>query len=78
MHSGFQNLRQNIPMNCSAKLPGQGLTSAVQADIDRITSIWQECRHKFANDGNFLFGKFTIADAFLLQLLCDLLLMMCR
>jgi glutathione S-transferase len=64
MHSGFHDLRQNMPMNCCAKLPGQGLTSAVQQDIDRITSIWQECRTKFSQDGDFLFGQFTIADAF--------------
>ncbi|BAY10959.1 glutathione S-transferase family protein [Calothrix sp. NIES-2098] len=63
MHSGFQNLRQNMPMNCRAKLPGKGLTSEVQKDIDRITSIWQEFRQKFAADGDFLLGKFTIADA---------------
>jgi glutathione S-transferase len=63
MHSGFQNLRQNMPMNCRAKLPGKGLTQEVQKDIDRITTIWQEFRQKFATDGDMLFGKFTIADA---------------
>jgi glutathione S-transferase len=64
MHSGFQNLRQNMPMNCRTKYPGKGLALGVQQDIDRITSIWQESRQKFAAGGNFLFGNFTIADAF--------------
>ncbi|MBD2440174.1 glutathione S-transferase family protein [Nostoc sp. FACHB-110] len=64
MHSGFLDLRQNMPMNCRAKLPGQGLTPAVQKDIDRITNIWQECRQNFGQSGDFLFGQFTIADAF--------------
>ena len=64
MHSGFQNLRQNMPMNCRTKYPGKGLASGVQQDIDRITSIWQESRQKFGAGGNFLFGNFTIADAF--------------
>jgi glutathione S-transferase len=63
MHSGFQNLRENMPMNCRARLPGKGMTPEVQKDIDRITAIWQECRHKFGMNGNFLFGQFTIADA---------------
>ncbi|MBD2354719.1 glutathione S-transferase family protein [Tolypothrix sp. FACHB-123] len=63
MHSGFQNLRQNMPMNCRKKLPGKGLTPEVQKDIDRITSIWQEFRQKFATEGDMLLGKFTIADA---------------
>jgi glutathione S-transferase len=64
MHSGFQNLRQNMPMNCRTKYPGKGLAPGVQQDIDRITSIWQESRQKFGAGGNFLFGNFTIADAF--------------
>lgn len=63
MHSGFSYLRQHMPMNCRAMLPGKGLQPAVQADINRITTIWRECREKFANEGDFLFGTFTIADA---------------
>jgi len=63
MHSGFQNLRQNMPMNCRARLPGKGMTSEVQKDIARITAIWQECRQQFGSGGNLLFGEFTIADA---------------
>jgi glutathione S-transferase len=64
MHSGFANLRENMPMNCRAKYPGKGLAPGVQQDIDRITSIWQYSRHNFGVGGNFLFGNFTIADAF--------------
>ncbi|AUS99856.1 glutathione S-transferase [Nostoc sp. CENA543] len=64
MHSGFLHLRQNMPMNCRAKYPGKGLTPNVQQDIDRIMAIWQETRQKFGIEGNFLFGQFTIADAF--------------
>lgn len=63
MHSGFQNLRQNMPMNCRARLPGKGMSPEVQKDIDRITAIWQECRQRFGSGGNLLFGEFTIADA---------------
>ncbi len=63
MHAGFQNLRQNMPMNCRAKVPGKGMETGVQEDIDRITSIWRNCREIFGNGGNLLFGDFTIADA---------------
>jgi glutathione S-transferase len=63
MHSGFQTLRQNMPMNCRANLPGKGMAIGVQKDINRITTIWQECRQKFGAGGDMLFGKFTIADA---------------
>lgn len=63
MHSSFVNLRQNMPMNCRASLPGKGMASGVQADIDRITTIWRDCRQRFGRGGDFLFGAFTIADA---------------
>ncbi|MFQ4145061.1 glutathione S-transferase family protein [Chlorogloeopsis sp. ULAP02] len=63
MHSGFQNLRQNMPMNCRAKLLGKGMAIGVQKDINRITNIWQECRQNFGTGGDMLFGKFSVADA---------------
>jgi glutathione S-transferase len=63
MHSGFVALRENMPMNIRARFPGKGLTPAVQADIDRITTIWRDCRQTYGADGDFLFGEFTIADA---------------
>ena len=63
MHSGFQALRHHMPMNCRAKLPGKGMNPEVQADIDRITAIWRECRQTHGANGSMLFGQFTIADA---------------
>lgn len=63
MHAGFVNLRQNMSMDCRARYPGSGMNASVQADIDRIVTIWQECRHSFGGKGDFLFGDFTIADA---------------
>ncbi|MBW4671895.1 MAG: glutathione S-transferase family protein [Cyanomargarita calcarea GSE-NOS-MK-12-04C] len=63
MHSGFQNLREHMTMNCRARLSGKGMAIGVQEDIDSIASIWRECRQKFGSDGDMLFGKFTIADA---------------
>lgn len=63
MHSGFQSLRQNMPMNCRARFPGKGITPEVQKDIDRITTIWHDCRQNFGNRGSMLFSEFTIADA---------------
>ncbi|NJK50276.1 glutathione S-transferase family protein [Candidatus Gracilibacteria bacterium] len=63
MHAGFQDLRNNMPMNCRARLPGKGMTTSVQKDIDRITEIWRDCRQNYGKEGGFLFGDFTIADA---------------
>ena len=69
MHSGFQNLRQRMPMNIRASLPGRGMNAEVQRDVDRIVALWQECRQKYGARGDapgseLLFGRFTIADAF--------------
>ena len=63
MHSGFSNLRQHMPMDCRARLPGQGRVPGVQSDIDRVTEIWRTCRQQFGAGGDFLFGQFTLADA---------------
>lgn len=63
IHGGFNKLRENMPMNCRARYPGKGMALGVQKDIDRIIKIWQECRQKFGDRGDMLFGKFTIADA---------------
>jgi glutathione S-transferase len=64
MHAGFAALRTHMPMNCSARLPGMGRAPGVQEDIDRICTLWRQCRAEFGQRGPFLFGDFSIADAF--------------
>jgi glutathione S-transferase len=63
MHSGFGALRSAMSMNIKARLPGHGRTPGAQADIGRISEIWERC---LARSGHhrFLFGDFSIADAF--------------
>jgi glutathione S-transferase len=63
MHSGFRDLRSNMPMNIRASHPGKGMNPAVQADIDRIQALWGEARRRFGGAGPFLFGEFCAADA---------------
>ncbi|HTZ80148.1 MAG TPA: glutathione S-transferase family protein [Stellaceae bacterium] len=63
MHSGFPALRNHFPMNMRSSFPNRPITPEVQPDIDRITSIWHDCRARFGAEGPFLFGHFTIADA---------------
>jgi len=63
MHSGFGQLRQLLPMNVEAKLSGIDY-SAAQGDISRVQAIWHDTRAEFGQDGPFLFGKFSAADAF--------------
>jgi glutathione S-transferase len=64
MHSGFQGLRGAMPMNLRASLPGKGRNPKSEQDIERIIAIWTSCRSRFGRGGEFLFGRFSIADAF--------------
>jgi glutathione S-transferase len=64
MHSGFTHLRNAMPMNVRATLHGIGMTPEVQRDIERITTLWRECRDAYGRGGDMLFGEFTIADAY--------------
>ena len=65
MHAGFAALRNHCPMNIRSSFPNRGVTPEVQADINRIGTIWRDCRKRFGETsvGPFLFGGFTIADA---------------
>jgi glutathione S-transferase len=64
MHSGFQAMRGKMPMNIRSRYPGKGLTPESQKDIDRIVSLWTQCRERFGGAGSLLFGRFSVADAF--------------
>ncbi len=62
MHSGFSNLRSALPMNIKARYPGFKSWAGARTDIERITTIWNECLKNYG--GAFLFGdKPCMADA---------------
>lgn len=63
MHSGFGDLRQAMWMNIRARFPGKGRTPGAQGDIGRISEIWEDCLAQFGHH-EFLFGAFSIADAY--------------
>lgn len=63
MHGGFSALRSSMSMDIRASYPGVGRTMGTQADIGRISEIWEECLCKFGPH-QFLFGEFSIADAY--------------
>jgi len=63
MHSGFQSLRNEMPMNVRARQRRVALTAPLKADIARIDEIWAGCRQQFGSGGGWLFGDFSIADA---------------
>ncbi|MEA5471890.1 glutathione S-transferase family protein [Spirulina sp. 06S082] len=63
MHAGFYHLRQKMPMDCRNRFPGEGMNPDVHTDITRVKEIWYNCRHQFGENGPFLFGEFSLADA---------------
>ena len=63
MHSGFSALRTVWPMVFTREGLRHVTSGGVQRDIDRINDLWTSCRIEFGSGGDFLFGKFSIADA---------------
>jgi glutathione S-transferase len=63
MHSGFQALRNECPMNVRARNRRVPPTPELQADVARIDEIWSSCRKEHGRAGSWLFGDFSIADA---------------
>ena len=64
MHSGFQPVRNWMPMNVRRSYPIAVPREDVQKDIDRLQGLWTEARDKFGGEGPFLYGKFSVADAY--------------
>ncbi|MFL6681344.1 MAG: glutathione S-transferase N-terminal domain-containing protein [Burkholderiaceae bacterium] len=67
MHSGFGTMRDVFGMNIEASMPGIGArvlaeNAAARADLGRMTQMWEEALA--GSGGPFLFGEFSIADAF--------------
>jgi len=61
MHSEFPALKRDWPMNCKASFrltPSETLFN----EIARIDAMWSCCRHRYGKNGNYLYGRFSIAD----------------
>lgn len=63
MHSGFENLRSQMPMDLNSDKPVKKTSDDVARDLKRIVEIWRMCRSEYGTDGPFLFGEFSAADA---------------
>jgi glutathione S-transferase len=67
MHSGFAALRGAFGMNIEASLPDVGArvlaaNAAARADVARVIQLWHEALAE--SGGPFLFGDYSIADAY--------------
>jgi glutathione S-transferase len=61
IHSEFPALKKEWPMNCKASYPLKPSEELVD-EIARIDAIWSCCRRRFGENGNYLYGRFSIAD----------------
>jgi glutathione S-transferase len=64
MHSGFPDVRSALSMDIAGRHPTPPLADATQAQIARIIATWEGALGRYGKEGGFLFGPFSIADAF--------------
>ena len=62
MHSGFTNLRRELPMNVRKSFPPIEISDPVKEEIDRILQLWAQARARYGGVGDFLFGDWNAAD----------------
>jgi glutathione S-transferase len=62
MHSGFANLRRELPMNVRKSFAAKELEEPVRAEIDRILQLWAQARARFGGTGDFLFSDWCAVD----------------
>jgi glutathione S-transferase len=62
MHSGFPDLREQLPMEFMRRLELPELRESTKAQIARIVSAWEDALRHHGRESGFLFGRFSIAD----------------
>ncbi|WP_296818115.1 glutathione S-transferase family protein [Brevundimonas sp.] len=75
MHSAFMALRSECGMGREHHMvgkPGPAHTpsQALSADIRRLVSMWSEARRRFGGGEDYLFGQWSIPDAFFTPVAC--------
>jgi glutathione S-transferase len=63
MHAGFTALRSEMPCNVTLRTT-KAPSEAVRKDVARLTSVFRTLRAEHAGAGPYLFGRWSIADAF--------------
>lgn len=63
MHSGFPNIRGELAMDLGLMRVAE-VVEATRAEIRRIAHMWSSLREQHAKAGPFLFGAWSIADAY--------------
>jgi len=61
MHSGFSALRNELGMDLQKEKAAKDMSVACWRDIETVQALWD---HVKTGEGPFLFGEWSIADAF--------------
>ena len=64
MHSGFSALRGDCPQMLAHAWDGYAPSDDVRDDVTRIEYLWGLARDAADTDGPWLFGSYSLADAF--------------
>ncbi len=64
MHAGFASLRGELSMDLNMHTRVAEISEMTRDDIRRIVRMWTDVRGRYGKDGPFLFGAWSIADAF--------------
>ncbi|WP_460272476.1 glutathione S-transferase [Celeribacter sp. ULVN23_4] len=64
MHAGFSALRDACPMQLLHQYASFDVAPGVQTDLDRLELVLGHAFERFSDDGPWLFGPYSAADAF--------------
>lgn len=75
MHSAFMALRTECGMGPDHPMVGPvrplgAVSDTLAADLRRLVELWTGLRARFGADGPYLFGEWSIADAFFTPVAC--------
>lgn len=62
MHSGFANLRRELPMNVRKNFGTVPLSDEVESEVVRILNLWAQARARYGGEGEYLFSNWSAAD----------------
>ena len=62
MHSGFANMRRDLPMNVRKTFGSVELSAEVESEVVRILNLWAQARARYGGTGEYLFGDWSAVD----------------
>lgn len=64
MHASFIDIRSDMGVDIRSRLATPDMSAGLKWDIQRVLEIWTQTRAQYGEDGPFLFGDWSAADAF--------------